>query len=199
MCTTVLSRTVFSTSRRLCRSPRLALVISFSATGRSTRALASVVVIRPCSNSCVARLDTISRWWAGLPPRRGPFLGLGMALSRFSPAVSGTGVDGTSRVVQLGALVSGAGVRPSCEQARCDDPRRTHLTRKRVMSVRLVFDERVVVVVAVRREGGLRVEAGRAVLEGQTHLVQLRLDLVDRLGTEVADVEQVLLRARDEL
>src|SRR4051794_23150846 len=66
-------------------------------------------------------------------------------------------------------------------------------------SVRLVLDERVVVVVAVRREGGLRVEAGRAVLEGQTHLVQLRLDLVDRLGTEVADVEQVLLRARDEL
>src|SRR4249919_2355329 len=66
-------------------------------------------------------------------------------------------------------------------------------------SVALVLDERVVVVVAVRREGGLRVEAGRAVLEGQTHLVQLRLDLVDRLGPEVADVEQVLLRARDEL
>src|SRR6478609_7965019 len=66
-------------------------------------------------------------------------------------------------------------------------------------SVALVLDERVVVVVAVRREGGLRVEAGRAVLEGQTHLVQLRLDLVDGLGAEVADVEQVLLRARDEL
>src|SRR6478609_9293913 len=66
-------------------------------------------------------------------------------------------------------------------------------------SVALVLDERVVVVVAVRREGGLRVEAGRAVLEGQTHLVQLRLDLVDRLGPEVADVEQVLLRTRDEL
>ena len=40
---------------------------------------------------------------------------------------------------------------------------------------------------------------GRAVLEGQTHLDQLGLDLVDRLGAEVADVEQVLLRARDEL
>src|SRR6476661_6768572 len=66
-------------------------------------------------------------------------------------------------------------------------------------SVALVLDERVVVVVAVRREGGLRVEAGRAVLEGQTHLVQLRLDLVDGLGPEVADVEQVLLRARDQL
>src|SRR5262245_24901333 len=66
-------------------------------------------------------------------------------------------------------------------------------------SVRLVLDEGVVLVVAVRREGGLRVEAGRAVLERQTHLVQLRLDLVDRLGAEVADVEQVLLRARDQL
>src|SRR6476646_3826697 len=66
-------------------------------------------------------------------------------------------------------------------------------------SVALVLDERVVIVVAVRREGGLRVEAGRTVLEGQTHLVQLRLDLVDGLGAEVADVEQVLLRARDEL
>src|SRR4249920_1451971 len=65
--------------------------------------------------------------------------------------------------------------------------------------VALVLDERVVLVVAVRREGGLRVEAGGAVLERQTHLVQLRLDLVDRLGAEVADVEQVLLRAGDEL
>src|SRR4051794_38289139 len=151
-CTTDLSRTVLRTSRRLCRSPRLALVISFSATGRSTRALVSVVVIRPCSNSWVARLATISRWCDGLPPRRGPFLGLGMALSRFSPAVSGTGVDG-------------AGHKPPCEQARCGDPRRTDITRERVMSVRLVLDERVVVVVAVRREGGGRVEAGGAVLE----------------------------------
>src|SRR6188472_4770736 len=180
MCTTVLSRTVFSTSRRLCRSPRLALVISFSATGRSTRALASVVVIRPCSNSWVARLATIRRWWDGLPPRRGPFLGLGMALSRFSPAVSGTGVDG--------AYV---------DRARRDHVVSTGSTDER--SVGLVLDERVVVVVAVRREGGRRVEAGRAVLERETHLVQLRLDLVDRLGPEVADVEQVLLRAADEL
>src|SRR3954468_3158992 len=66
-------------------------------------------------------------------------------------------------------------------------------------SVRLVLDECVVVVVTVRREGGRRVEAGRAVLEGQAHLVQLRLDLVDRLRAEVADVQQVLLRAADEL
>src|ERR1700712_1735410 len=55
--------------------------------------------------------------------------------------------------------------------------------RRHLTSVAFVFDERVVLVVAVRREGGLRVEARRAVLERQTHLVQLRLDLVDRLGT----------------
>src|SRR4029453_468641 len=67
------------------------------------------------------------------------------------------------------------------------------------VSVLLVLDERVVVVVAARRQGSLRVEAGRAVLEGQAHLDQLGLDLVDRLRTEVADVEQVLLRAADEL
>src|SRR3954451_13162288 len=65
-------------------------------------------------------------------------------------------------------------------------------------SVLLVLDERVVVVL-VRRQGSLRVEARSAVLEREAHLVQLRLDLVDRLGTEVADVEQVLLRARDQL
>src|ERR1700753_3443713 len=41
-----------------------------------------------------------------------------------------------------------------------------------------------------------RVEAGRAVLERQTQLVQLDLHLVDRLLPEVADVEQVGLGAR---
>src|SRR3546814_794128 len=70
---------------------------------------------------------------------------------------------------------------------------------KPVRSVLLVLDEGVVVVVRVVRQGGGRVETGCAVLEGQTHLDQLRLDLVDRLRTEVPDVEQVLLRARDEL
>src|SRR5690606_19640653 len=44
-------------------------------------------------------------------------------------------------------------------------------------SVLLVLDEGVVVVVAVRSQGGVRVEAGRAVLEGQAHLDQLGLDL----------------------
>src|SRR6201999_1904017 len=46
---------------------------------------------------------------------------------------------------------------------------------------------------------GRRVEPGRAVLQGQTEADELHLDLVDRLGTEVADVEQVGLAARDQL
>src|SRR3954468_455964 len=162
-CTTPLSRIVESTWRRLCRSPFLALVISFSANGRSTRALASVVVIRPCSKRLVARFATISLWCAAPPPRRGPFLGVGMVLLDSSGPCQVPGQSGT---------VGG--------------------------SVLLVFDEAVVVVV-VRRQGSLRVEARSAVLERETHLVQLGLDLVDRLGTEVADVEQILLRARDEL
>src|SRR5882757_7081072 len=56
--------------------------------------------------------------------------------------------------------------------------------------------------VVVRPEGVRRsrgVESGRAVLERQAHTRQLRLDLVDRLRTEVADVEQVRLGARDQL
>src|SRR3954465_2826609 len=115
---------VLRTSRRLCRSPFLALVISFSATGRSTRALASVVVILPCSNSAVARFETISRWWAGLPPRRAPFLGGGIASLSFL----------LGRTRYRGRSIDG----------------------ERGGSVLLVLHERVVVVVAVRRQGGRR-------------------------------------------
>ncbi len=42
-------------------------------------------------------------------------------------------------------------------------------------------------------------EAGRGVLQRQAHVVELLLDLFDRLGAEVADVEQVLLGAGHEL
>jgi hypothetical protein len=56
------------------------LVISRSATGRSTLAFASVVVILPCSNRLVARFAMISFWCAGLPPRRAPFFGVGMVV-----------------------------------------------------------------------------------------------------------------------
>src|SRR5438067_13746384 len=44
-----------------------------------------------------------------------------------------------------------------------------------------------------------RVEPGRAVLQRKTQPDQLHLDLVDRLGPEVADIEQVCLAASDEL
>ena len=76
-CTTVLSRMVFSTSRRLCRSPRFALVISLSAYGRSVRALASVVVIRPCSNSAVARFAEDQPLVGGAAAEAGALLGVG--------------------------------------------------------------------------------------------------------------------------
>src|SRR3954452_21697662 len=64
-------------------------------------------------------------------------------------------------------------------------------------SVLLVLDE-VALVVAVVGGGG-RVEVERAVLERQTELGELLLDLGDGLRTEVADVQEVGLRARNEL
>src|SRR5439155_21614355 len=79
-----LSRTTVSTRRRECRSPRLALVMSCSASGRSRLALVSVVVMRPCRNSDVARFASISRSCAGLPPRRGPLVGVGIGAPRNS-------------------------------------------------------------------------------------------------------------------
>ena len=50
-----------STSRRACRSPRRASVMSFSANGRSSLALASVVITRPCSNRLDAMLLSMAR------------------------------------------------------------------------------------------------------------------------------------------
>src|ERR1044071_4595934 len=53
--------------------------------------------------------------------------------------------------------------------------------------------------VRVVRGRGRRVEPGRAVLQREAETDELHLDLVDRLRTEVADVQQVGLAARDEL
>src|SRR3954447_25379977 len=83
--TTSLSRMTVITWRRACRSPRLAKVTSFSANGRSRFAFASVVVIRPCSNSDVAKLASISRSCEGDPPRRGPLVGVGMSVLPQAP------------------------------------------------------------------------------------------------------------------
>src|SRR5512133_1015454 len=82
---------VVITWRRACRSPRLAKVTSFSARGRRRFALVSVVVIRPCSNSEVARLASISRSCEGDPPRRGPLVGVGMSVL---PQAAGRSVRG---------------------------------------------------------------------------------------------------------
>src|SRR5699024_1076322 len=65
-----------------------------------------------------------------------------------------------------------------------------------VLGERGILVTALVVLFVVR---GPRVEPGRAVLEGQAHVVQPRLDLVDRLRAEVADVEQVRLAAPNEL
>src|SRR5687767_11541942 len=88
-------------------SPRLALVINFSASGRNRFALASVVTIRPCSNSWVAKLARISRWCAALPPRRAPLVGAGM----FSPALDQRITAGAHWVAPL-ALRGFKGVAP---------------------------------------------------------------------------------------
>src|SRR5215216_6646931 len=53
--------------------------------------------------------------------------------------------------------------------------------------------------VVISADRSQRIEAGGAVLQRQPHLVQLQLDLVYRLGSEVADVEQVLFAARYQL
>src|SRR6266702_2712941 len=66
-------------------------------------------------------------------------------------------------------------------------------------SVLLGLDVALVVVRAVAVHGTAGVKARRGVLERQRHVGQLLLDLFDRLGAEVADVQQVLLAAGDKL
>src|SRR5918995_2337019 len=75
-----------------------ALVISFSAMGRSALALASVVTMPSAANRLAARLAIISRWWAAPPPKRRPLRGVaGMA----NPS-SILGVQRQAALVELG-------------------------------------------------------------------------------------------------
>src|SRR6478609_7260782 len=67
-----------STRRRACRSPRLPNVTRRSASGRRRFALVSVVVMLLWMNRAEARFASRRRSWAGPPPRRGPFVGLGI-------------------------------------------------------------------------------------------------------------------------
>src|SRR6185437_14691468 len=147
----------------------------FSAYGRSARALGSVVLMRPCSNSDVARLARIAFWCEDDPPRRGPLVGLGIATISYVGPAPVSGRTGTDFLELFG------------------------------FGVVLVVVQ-VVAGVAVPGAGGDvvtgdlgRIKRGRAVLQRQTELVQLDLDLVDGLLAEVADVQQVGLRAGDEL
>src|SRR6476661_5866535 len=141
--TTPLSRTTVMTRRRACRSPRLAKVMRRSASGRRRLAFASVVVMRSCTNSALARFASINRSCAGLPPKREPLVGVGI----------------------------------------CTPLELFGLGEVRVATVE--------VIVSVGLNAARQLESGRAVLERQAETGELDLHLVDRLRTEVADVEQV--------
>ena len=65
--------------------------------------------------------------------------------------------------------------------------------------VLLGLDVALIIIAAERVHGAARVEPGRGVLQRQAHVHELLLDFLDRLGAEVADVEQVLLAAGDKL
>src|ERR1700733_12937036 len=65
--------------------------------------------------------------------------------------------------------------------------------------VLLGFDVALIFIAGERVHGAARVEPGRGVLQRQAHVHELLLDFLDRLGAEVADVEQVLLAAGDKL
>src|SRR6478752_10879892 len=120
-------------------SPRLALVISFSASGRSRLAFASVVTIRPCSNSWVARFARMIRSCEGLPPRRFPLVGVGIRVLHSQAARPcdwrGAGVQGVAPLADQSVLL-GLGV-----------------------------VDIVIVGIVVPRDGGQRIEAGGGVLE----------------------------------
>src|SRR5215217_5115408 len=109
----LLSRMTLTTWRRLATVSVLALVMSASAYGRRRRALASVVVILPCSNRFCARLARIRRWCDGLPPRRGPLVGVGMIspVSVWSASMRATAWSGAVSVLlvlgEAGVLVVG--------------------------------------------------------------------------------------------
>ncbi|MBW3550924.1 MAG: hypothetical protein KY442_08920 [Proteobacteria bacterium] len=55
---------------------------------------ASVVVMRPCRMSSVARFARIMLWWAGLPPNRAAFFGCGIVSSPWSGSAVRVGAVG---------------------------------------------------------------------------------------------------------
>src|SRR3954453_15323613 len=161
--TTPLSRTTVSTRRRAARSPRLANVMRRSARGRTRLAFASVVGIRRCSNTWVARWASSSRSCAGPPPRRGPLVGVGMSVVLLDQAAAPT------RRGRRGGRGGGGGGCPPGGGGCAGG-----------WSELLVLGEGHVVVGAEAVDDQGRVEPGGAVLEGQAHAGELGLDLVDR-------------------
>src|SRR5947209_9833355 len=71
-----LSRMKATTSRWRWTPPFLALVTTFSTTGRSALALASVVTKPSAAINEATRLPIIAFWWAASPPKRRPFFGV---------------------------------------------------------------------------------------------------------------------------
>src|SRR5256714_7602239 len=92
----------WSTWRRACTSPRLALLMSRSASGRTALARASVVWMRSDTNSEAARFDSMCFWCCGLPPKRGPLRGAGTAL--LLPGDGGRGRAGQREAAVVEAL-----------------------------------------------------------------------------------------------
>src|SRR6185295_16891274 len=69
-------------------------VITFSATGRSALALASVVTMASAANSDATRLAIISRWCAASPPKRRALRGrAGMAALLLHPELEAALVE----------------------------------------------------------------------------------------------------------
>src|SRR3954469_20458890 len=145
--------------------------MSCSARGRSRLAFDSVVLIFPCRKSSVARLARMSFSCAGVPPRRGPLVGVGISFAPFR-----------SSVQCGGAASSGPAWRQPGLELLC-----------------LAVVVGVVVDVAERVHHVRRIEGRRAVLEAQAHAGELHLDLVDRLLTEIPYIQEVGLGAPDQL
>src|ERR1700682_5394783 len=80
-----LSRMKATTWRWVWSPPFLAVVMTFSATGRSALALASVVTIPSAATSDATRLPIIAFWWAASPPKRWPRLGVARISALLDP------------------------------------------------------------------------------------------------------------------
>ena len=110
---------------------RLALVISFSATGRSTRALASVVVIRPCSNSCGGQVGDDQPLVGRAAAEAGTLLGLGHVLLSILPGRVRYRSRWLAVIGGVGSSSARRGRRAGSSDVSTARPRRTRRRRRR--------------------------------------------------------------------